>query len=237
MGAGWALGFGVSWLSQAAAMALGGTATLLVAAPWAVTRVGGVGLGAALLGLLAVIGASVGGHQWWLVSQVPLVELSSLEAWRAGAGVAGRLPAALLHESALRGAASWTTSSSKSTAHHFQAATPLVVEPGGVVVGFDCHDGLARPDGDGAVVLSWAAWSDRDDEYCARPIVAARARVLAAGRAVAPGAEGRVLRVFEDEAQLRRAHELEATFGVPLVGFALYVGLCAALAVHRRWAR
>lgn len=226
MTAGWALGFSVSWLSSAAALALGGTATLLVAAPWAVGRLGGAGLAAALLGLLAAIGAAIGGHQWWLVSRVPLVDAPTLEPWPVGV-VAVRLPSRLVHEPKLRGAASWSTRSGKSSAHHYQAATPLVAEPGGPVVAFDCHDGLRPPDPDGVVLLSWSAWADKEEEFCARPIAVARQRIAEAGRVLAPGAERRVVRVFEDEAQLRRTHDVAAAFAVPLWGFALYAVLCA----------
>jgi hypothetical protein len=222
-----ALGFLVAWWSRWAAFGLGGALTLVVAAPWALARIGATGLAAALLGMVSLLLSAQAGAEWWVVSRVVVVDAPSVEAW-PGAALALRLPSPLRHVGAWRGAASWETRSGKGGAvRHARAATPLVAAAEGPVVAFDCHEPDRDPDADGPVALSWSAWAGRDVGDCSRPIAGARARVLAAGGTLAPGAEARVVRVFRDEAALRAAVDAKTAVGLPGCLFGLYALLCA----------
>jgi hypothetical protein len=226
--AGWAVGGALSLWSPTAALAGVGISGILVAAPWAVVRLGGAGLGAALIYLIAGLGAGIEVHRAWVAAEVEVIEAPSVSRWPAGAA-AVRVPG-VLHDASLRATASWTTKSGKSsTTNHYQAAVPLVEVEGGPVVAFDCHGGFDRPDPDGPVLLLLRAWEGGGvDNTCARPIRAAVEKIRAAGRPLAPGAEARVVRVFQAEEFLRRAHDLQATLSIPF-GFYVFYVLCSLI--------
>lgn len=226
--AGGLIGGLLSLWTPIAGMAVGGTLSVLVAAPWAFHRIGSAGLAAALLGVIAIVGASVEVRHAWVVTRVEIVEVSSVELWPKEAK-AIKLPAPLLRQPKWRGSASWTTRSGKNShTNHRRVAVPLTLNEDGPVVAFDCFDGSKKSDPSGPIALSYEEWTGTDEQDCERPARESLKKLAKDQRAVAPGATNRFVRVFKDEQALRDEHELEQTALILLNFFAFYV-LCVLI--------
>jgi hypothetical protein len=216
--AGWLVGGLLGLWSPIVTMGLYATVSLLVAAPWAVGRIGGAGLGAALLGLIAALGAGLEGHHAFVASRAAVVALPSLASWKPESGVVAMQVPALQHRWKLKASLSTRVSSGKGTRQVNQTAVPLA-EADGRVVGFFCGtEGSA----DGTYALSLEAWLGSSPELCGAVIERAMKGLVEAGVPIEPGAKARVVSVFASEAALRKAHRLDLAFVVPMWMFVVY---------------
>lgn len=225
---GWLVGGLLGLWSPLASMAVSAIALLLVGAPWAVSRIGGAGLGAALLGLTAAIGAGIEAHRAFVAIGAEVVGLPSLSALSHESGVVAVRVPRLHHRWALGASLSRTVRFGKNTRHVAQTAVPLA-EDDGRVVGFSCG---AEGSVDGAYALSLEAWLGSAPELCPEVIARSTGRVVEAGLPIAPGASQRVVRVFDSEAGLRGAHRLDLALAIPGAMFVVYAALVVLLRKH-----
>lgn len=221
--AGWLVGGLCSFVHPMAGGAVVGIGSLLFAAPWSISRIGGAGLASALITLIAGLGASIEGHHARVVMNAEVKPLASLVEWQPDANdedfVAARLPAPLHHEWELRASLSKRVSSGKSgTRTVSQTAVPLSA-PDGTIVGFTCEP--KRRD-DGAYVLSAAKWNGGAPELCEEVIALSVRKLAEVGRAVSGPARKRVVKVYETEAALRSDHSLAMVFTMPLWFFVIF---------------
>lgn len=223
--AGWLVGGLLGLWSPLVSMGVCATAMLLVGAPWAVSRIGGAGLAAALFGLIAALGAAIESHHAFVVSRAEVVSLPSLAAWKPESGVVAMQVPALHHRWKLKASLTKTVSSGKGTRRVSQTAVPLA-EDDGRVVGFFC--GTDGSD-DGSYALSLDAWLGRSPELCEAVIERATKQLVEAGVPIEPGAKDRVVSVFASEAALRGAHRLDLAFTMPMWMFGVYAVLVVLL--------
>lgn len=223
--AGWLAGGLLGLWSPLVAMGVCATTSLLAGGPWAVGRIGGTGLAAALLGLIAAIGASIESHHAFVVSRAEVVSLPSLSSWKPESGVVAMQVPPLHHRWKLKASLSKTVSAGKGTRHVTQTAVPLA-EADGRVVGFFCGtEGSA----DGPFALSLDAWLGRSPELCEAVIERSTKLLVEAGVPIEAGAKDRVVSVFASEAALRRAHRLDLAIVTPMWMFAVYAVLVVLL--------
>ena len=113
--AGWLVGGVFSFVHPMVGGAVVAIGSLLFAAPWSLSRIGGAGLASALITLIAGLGASIEGHHARVVMNAEVKPLSSLVEWQPDAKdqdfVAARLPAPLHHEWDLKASLSKRVSS------------------------------------------------------------------------------------------------------------------------------
>jgi hypothetical protein len=130
------LGGGLGALNASLGLVVGGGLVMLAGAAWAVGRIGGAGLGAALVAGTAGLGMAIEVHHFRVV-RGDLVEVSSLEKWTPGMGSVLHVRRRLTHVSQWRADASRTSTSGKSsTSIQRRAAVPLVEDADGPIVGF-----------------------------------------------------------------------------------------------------
>lgn len=219
---GWLVGGGLGLLHPLLGVPLGAISTALIGAGWAVGRIGGAGLGAALIGLITAVGAGIEGHHAYVVSTADVTPLESLSFWQpGGAVVAMQVSRPLWHERMAKAYVSARVRSGKGTRSVSQVAVPLI-EPDGTVVGFHCGEGGLT---DGTYALSLVAWNGSELELCESAIGASVEKL---GRPVTADARRRVVRVFSSEQALRSAHDLRMVLTVPGALFIVYT-LFAAL--------
>ncbi|MBM4777383.1 MAG: hypothetical protein GQE15_06735 [Archangiaceae bacterium] len=197
--------------------------SLLFAAPWSISRIGGAGLASALITLIAGLGASIEGHHARVVMNAEVKPLSSLVEWQPDAEdqdfVAARLPAPLHHEWDLKASLSKRVSSGKNGSRTInQTAVPLSA-PDGTVVGFTCEQ---KRRADGPYVLSAAKWYGSEPELCEEVVGLSVRKLSEAGRAVSGPARRRIVKVYETEAALRSDHSLAMVFTMPLWFFGVF---------------
>jgi hypothetical protein len=197
-------------------------ASLLFAAPWGVSRLGGAGLASALIGLIAGLGASIEGHRARVVTNAEVKPLTSLVDWQPDDEeqnfVAARLPAPLHHEWKSKASISRRVSSGKNgTRTVNQTAVPLS-GPDGAIVGFSCGERGT----DGPYVLSAAKWFGTEPELCSEVIDLSVRKLNEAGVVVSAASRKRVVKVYETEAALRSDHGLAKVFTMPLCFFVVF---------------
>lgn len=221
MTAGWAIGGGLGVIHPMIGLPVGAIATALVGAAWAATRIGGAGLGAALIGLIASVGAAIEGHHWWVAQRAAIVPVTSLTTWNPDSDVvAMQVSTVVVHERTSAATTSTRVRSGKGTRSVSQTATPLSEH--GVVTAFFCGDERGI---DGTFALSVARWHGTAPELCDSAIAKSIEKLEAAGRHVDRGAKTRVVHVFDSEASLRGAHRLSLVFVMPLVMATFYAVL------------
>lgn len=219
---GWLVGGVFSLVHPMVGGAVVAIASLLFAAPWSLSRIGGAGLASSLIALIAGLGASIEGHRARVVLNAEVKPLSSLVEWQPDDTehdfVAARLPAPLHHEWASKASLSRRVSSGKNgTRTISQTAVPLS-QPDGTVVGFTCDEKRQ----DGAYVLSTAKWVGSEPELCEEVIALSVRKLNEAGRSVTAPARKRVVKVYETEAALRSDHDLRMVFTMPLCFFVIF---------------
>lgn len=220
--AGWAVGLAGALVAPWLGMLLGALGVALGGGAWSLARVGGAGLGAGLVGLVAAIGMSLEGHRALLARSAAIVEFSSLSAWDP-CGDAVALHVGLLQH--LRQHQSWASErrgSGKNATTSTTLVTPLFDPAEQRVVGFHCTGPTPLRRDDGRWALASAAWSGTGAVECRAATALALAKCTRAKLAVAEGATARFVEVFASEAQLRQAHELDKALAVPAGIFGLY---------------
>lgn len=219
---GWVLGGLLSLVHPMFGGVMVAIASLLFAAPWGVSRLGGAGLASALIGLIAGLGASIEGHHARVVMTAEVKQLSSLVEWQPDANadfIAARLPAPLRHEWKWKASISRRVSSGKNGTRTInQTAVPLSGADG-AIVGFSCGD---QRRADGPFVLSAAKWFGSDPELCQEVIERSVRTLNEAGVQVSAPARKRVVKVYETEAALRSDHDLTQVFTMPLCFFVIF---------------
>lgn len=219
---GWLVGGVFSFVHPMVGGAVVAIGSLLFAAPWSISRIGGAGLASALITLIAGLGASIEGHRARVVTNAEVKPLSSLVEWQPDAKdhdfVAARLPAPLHHEWKSKASISRRVSSGKNGTRTInQTAVPLS-EPGGAIVGFSCGERGT----DGPYVLSAARWFGSEPELCSEVIELSVRKLNEAGLVVSGASRKRVVKVYETEAALRSDHNLAMVFTMPLWFFGVF---------------
>lgn len=195
---------------------------MLLALPLTIWRLGSIGTLIGLLGTAVGIGFAYTLPQARAVRALAVVDVADPAHWPADAP-AIRVPG-VQHQPALRGAASWTSTSginSKKT-QHYQVAVALAADADSPVIGFHCYGGYGTPITSGTVLVRVTA-SDPAESPCARPLPAALAATRAQGRSLAPGAERQVVELHADLPTLRNSHGLDIWSRIALILYALYV--------------
>jgi hypothetical protein len=164
---------------------------------FAVLRLGGAGLFAALLGILATTGVALESRRAHVPGLAQDLKAQASATWKTGSG-------------------------SKSTTHSL-VATPLVASASGDVVAFLCRESSERRDPEGEWFVSVAYLHESPSTTCEVPIEKALDGLATAKRKVAANAASRVVRAFTSEQNLRRGANVERALQVPLYGLALYV--------------
>jgi hypothetical protein len=222
LAAGALAGSGLGLISTATGLIGSVVVGMLVALPLTIWRLGSVGT---LIGLLTTsvgIGFAYTLPQARTVQALTVVDVADPAQWPADAQ-AIRVPG-VHHQPALRGAASWTSTSginSKKT-QHYQVAVALAVDAESPVIGFHCYGGYSTPTTSGTVLVRLTA-ADDADHPCTRPMPEALAAARAQGRTLSPGAETRVLALHADLPALRNSHGLNIWSRVTAILYALYV--------------
>lgn len=234
MAIGWLLGLSgavtgpwVGWLLGAIGLFLGGGA-------WAVSRIGGAGLAAGLIGCVAAGGMAIEAHHFVVATTARIADLPSLAAWDPEGPVVAARVAEL---EALIDQRTWTrvrSGQGKTATTNVQVVTPLRDTASGDVVGFHCRGEKGDERGDGSWVLSSAAWSGGGTVECGRGVDLATRACADAGIPVNEGAAARFVEVFATKADLRSAYDLRAAIGIPLFLFSIY--LIAVVAMRERGA-
>lgn len=222
---GWLVGGPLGLWSPLVSMGVSATVSLLFAAPWAVGRIGGAGLGAALLGLIAALGAGIEGHHAFVATRAQVVPLPSLASWKPESEVVAMQVPSLHHLWKLKGSLTKTVRSGKGTRRVSQTAVPLA-ENDGRVVGFFCG---SEGSVDGSYALSLDAWLGRNPELCDEVVARSMKLVVEAGSTVEVGAKDRIVQVFSSETQLHAAHRLDLAIATPLWMFGVYAALVVLL--------
>ncbi len=228
MAIGWAAGLTGALVSPRFGW-VAGAGIFLLGSGWAISRIGGAGLAAGALGLIAAGGMAVESHHFAVATRATVVDLPSLAAWDPdGHVVAARVPElAALRQQQSR--VRVRTGSGKTASTNIQVVTPLLDTRSGDVVGFHCRGDTGPEPEDGTWVLSTAAWSGGGPVNCAAGVATAVRSCEAAGIPVADGAQTRFVEVFATKSGLRTAYDLRAAVGIPLVLFAVYLVLVVAL--------
>lgn len=214
-------GGGLGLISTATGLIGSVVVGMLLALPLTIWRLGSIGT---LIGLLTTsvgIGFAYTLPQARTVQGLTVVDVADPADWPADAK-AIRVPG-VHHQPALRGAASWTSTSginSKQT-QHYQVAVALAVDAESPVIGFHCYGGYSTPTTSGTVLVGLTATDTADP--CTRPLPEALAATRAQGRALAPGAESRLLALHADLPALRNSHGLDTWSRVCAILYALYV--------------
>lgn len=221
--AGWALGVVGALTSPWVGWVGGAIGLVLLGGGWAVSRIGGAGLAASLIGLVAAGGTSIEGHHARVAITAPIAELPSLAAWDPQGPVIAAHVAELSLLTKLAGHASVRSGSGKNATTTRQIATPLLDEALGQVVGFHCRSANGERRQGGRWVLSSETWAGSGPMTCAPAVKLALQACASRQIAVAPGAEARFVEVFASESDLRAAYNLAAVVGVPLLLFVLYL--------------
>lgn len=232
---GWLLGAAVGMWSPIVGRVLATICVGLGGTAWAVGQIGGAGLFAGLMGLLAVVGMSIEAGHAQVVRNVDTVELSSLADWQPGGPVLAAHVGYLEHLQHLEVGFRHWQGSGKTRSSVYEVATPLLDRARGSVVGFHCHSDTDRNGGGGEWVISSAVWTGASSGSCRHSIALARQNAQDHGHDVAEGADARVVEVFGSEAELRAGHELDKAFGIP-IAFFLVLYAPAVLFLRRRGA-
>lgn len=206
----------VGWLLGAIGLFLGGGA-------WAVSRIGGAGLAAGLMGCVAAGGMAIESHHFAVATTARIADLPSLAAWDPDGPVIAAHVAELQVLRDQQRRVRVRNGQGKTATTSVQVVTPLLDTPSGEVVGFHCRGENGDERGDGRWVLSTAAWSGDGTLDCARGVDLAAQACAGAGIPVNPGAASRLVEVFATKAQLRTAYDLQAAIGIPLSLFAVYL--------------
>jgi hypothetical protein len=212
-------------------MVLGAIFVCLGGAAWSVPRIGGAGLGAAFVGLTAAIGVTLEGHHAVVAQTAVVVEVPSLSAWDPRSDVVAVRVPSLVHLVEHEASVSYRVRSGKNTTTNHEIVVPLLDPSEQRVVGFHCRSRQDPRRRDGGWALASPAWNGEPDMDCARGVEAAVNGLAAAGVAVAPGAEARLVEVFASEHELRNAADLEMMWRIPTGFFAIYAVL---VAVYRK---
>ncbi|MCU0756803.1 MAG: hypothetical protein MUE46_17120 [Xanthomonadales bacterium] len=216
---GGALSGGSLGLLSTTAGLIGAVLAGLLALPLAIWRLGSLGTLIWLLSTSFGIGFAYTLPQARAAQNLTVVDVADPAHWPADAQ-AIRVPD-VRHQPALRGAASWTSTSginSKKT-QHYQVAVALAVDAESPVIGFHCYGGYGSPTPAGTVLVRLTD----ADHPCTRPLSEALAAVRAQGRTLAPGAETRLLALYADIAALRGSHGLTIWSRICVILYALYV--------------
>jgi hypothetical protein len=212
---------GLGLLSTTAGL-VGAVVVGMLALPLTIWRLGSIGTLIGLLSTAVGIGFAHTLPQARTERALAVIDVADPAQWPADAQ-AIRVPG-VHHQSALRGAASWTTTSginSKNT-QHYQVAVALAADADSPVIGFHCYNGYNTPITSGTVLVRLTT-TDTADHPCSRPLPAALAATRAQGRTLAPGADGRLLALHADLPTLRNSHGLDTWSRIALVVYALYV--------------
>lgn len=199
--------------------ALGGVALVfLVGAPWAVRRVGAMGLGAAALGAIGACAFAIEGRH----ARVALAEvdaLTSFTQWDLTRSAAVSVPR-------VRAKGAWaahfqTVQRTKFSTRRIQrTATPLI-DQSGRVVAVNCRRTTEPLLDEGTVFVAVERYEGEVPDGCREAVRAAQQLVAHAGGVVDDDAFERVVRVYADVAALREDHQLAsvtwAAAGAPLV--------------------
>lgn len=228
---GWAVGLTGALIAPRFGWIVGAVGLFLAGGGWAVSRIGGAGVAAGLMGLIAAGGMAVESHHFAVATTATVVDLPSLAAWNPDSSVvAAHVPELVaLHEQ--RSRVRVRTGSGKTASTNVQVVTPLLDSSSGDVVGFHCRSDQGSRRGDGAWVLSTAAWSGGGPVNCAAGVASAMQKCDDAGIPVVAGSQARFVEVFATKSGLRTAYDLRAAVGVPLGLFAVY---SAAVVAFRR---
>lgn len=226
---GWLVGVTGSFTSPALAWFVGAVGLFLGGGAWAVSRIGGAGLAAGLIGCVAAGGMAIEAHHFTVATTARIVDLPSLSAWDPDGPVTAARVAELqgLHDQ--QRSARVRSGSGKNATTDVQVATPLLDTTSGVVVGFHCRGEKGDDPGDGSWVLSTSAWEGTGAIGCVSAVRLATQSCADAGIPVDEGASSRFVEVFATRAQLRTAYDLRAAIGVPLILFAVYLALVVAM--------
>lgn len=176
------------------AMGIGVVVLGIVGGGWAALRLGGAGLVAALLGIVATTGVALESRRALVLANARLIEPASIEAWPLSfeaAHVVG-----LVQDPKAQASAPWKTGYGAKSTTHSLVATPLVESASGEAVGFLCQESSERRDPDGEWFVSVACLYESRSPSCGGPIEKALDSLAAAKRKVAPTAASRVVRAF-----------------------------------------
>jgi hypothetical protein len=218
---GWVLGATLGLLSPVATIIVAVIGLFLAGGAVASRSVGGAGLVAGFIGVVATVGITFEGRKAWVLRRVPITEIQSLDAWPE--------PFEAVHLPGLRQRREaelwehWSNGSGSRASHHSYTVTPVVSEASGDVVAFSCRRASSRALADGDWFVREALLDYETGPLCDVAVEAALPRFVANGAKVARGAQSRVVHIFGSEQELREGGELEKAFQIPLAFFAMFV--------------
>lgn len=232
---GWVIGLTGAAITPRFGWLVGAIGVFLAGGGWAVSRIGGAGVAAGFMGLIAAGGMAVESHHFVVATTARVVDLPSLMAWDPGGEiVAAHVPElSVLREQQAR--ARVRSGSGKTATTNIQVVTPLLDSTSGDVVGFHCGGDKGPDPEDGSWVLSTAAWSGGGPVDCAVAVALAVQSCERAGIRIDGGAQTRFVEVFSSESDLRTAYDLRAAVGIPLFLFTVY--LAVVIAMREKWSR
>lgn len=209
----------------------GGLAALCIVAVggifWAIKRIGAVGIGLGMIGgIAALLGATEIRHA--VVVQGPMTSLPSLAAWNPGSGVSVMQVAPVQGDLRYRSLSTKSQGGGKGRGVTSVQYRVVPLREDARVVGFTCSNSLhpGRSGVAGAFVLATAAWDGTAEPSCRQGIGSSERWLRAAGIELAPGATGRIVRVYASEADLRADHDAPLAFWGPGIFLAVYLAGC-----------
>lgn len=231
---GWAVGVTGALITPRFGWVVGAVGLFLLGSGWAVSRIGGMGLAAGLIGCIAAGGMATESHHFVIATTARVVQMPSLAAWDPDGGIIAAHVPELRVLRKQQAEVRVRTGSGKTASTNVEVATPLLDSISGDVVGFHCRGDKGPEREDGGWVLSTAAWSGGGPVSCAAAVALAERACDTAGIPVAEGAQKRFVEVFADQAAMRRAYNLRLAVGMPLFLFAVY--LVAVVAIRNKGA-
>lgn len=229
MAIGWAVGLIGTFASPRLGWVIGAVGLFLGGGGWAVTRIGGAGVAAGLIGCIAAGGTAIEAHHFTAATTARIADLPSLAAWDPDGPYTAARVAELEILTDQRKWARVRHGQGKTATTTVQVVTPLRDTASGQVVGFHCRGEKGDERGDGSWVLSTAAWSGDGTVDCARGVALATQSCAEAGIPVHEGAATRLVEVFATKAELRTAYDLRTAIVVPLSLFAVYMAFVIAM--------
>ena len=229
MVAGWLVGLTGTFVPPAVAWFIGAVGLFLGGGGWAVSRIGGAGVAAGLIGCVAAGGMAIEVHHFIAATTARIADLPSLAAWDPDGPVTAAHVAELEALTEQRKWARVRSGQGKTATTNVQVVTPLRDTASGEVVGFHCRGDNGDERGDGSWVLSTAAWTGDGAVSCTRGVELATRACAEARIPVNEGAAARLVEVFATEAELRTAYDLRAAFGIPMGLFAVYLAFVVAM--------
>lgn len=232
---GWMVGLTGAWITPRFGWLVGAIGLFLIGGGWAVSRIGGLGVAAALIGCVAAGGMAVESHHFRVSTTARVVDLPSLADWDPnGDIIAAHVPELrLLPEQQAR--VRVRSGSGRTATTNIQVVVPLLDSGSGEVVGFHCRGESGPEPRSGGWVLSTAAWSGGGPVNCAAAVERSVQACERAGIGIAAGAESRFVEVFPDQAGLRTAYDLRTAVGIPL--FLLFFYLVVVVVMREKGAR